>query len=201
MSLVNCLSDFTSTACPFIYSAGCCQHCCLCFMIPASWRQGDGICHWTGLLCHVTVTVMIHIKVTKHHIAGLVQERRNSSALAMEFHLSCINPSMPWALWIAKTPATRLFFFQQLVQLTTKEMLKLHITALCEGNPPVPMDSPHKRPIIQKFYHVIASSLGPGLHCDWLVFRSFPVKICLSVLITHSSLAKARCIFNRMTWL
>ena len=28
------------------------------------------------------------------HVDGLVQERRNSSALAMEFRLSCINPSM-----------------------------------------------------------------------------------------------------------
>ena len=27
-------------------------------------------------------------------IDGLVQERRNSSALAMELHLSCINPSI-----------------------------------------------------------------------------------------------------------
>ena len=26
------------------------------------------------------------------HIVGLVQARRNSSALAMELHLSCINP-------------------------------------------------------------------------------------------------------------
>ena len=28
------------------------------------------------------------------YMDGLVQERRNSSALAMEFHLSCINPSI-----------------------------------------------------------------------------------------------------------
>ena len=28
------------------------------------------------------------------HIDGLVQERRNSSALAIELRLSCINPSM-----------------------------------------------------------------------------------------------------------
>ena len=28
-----------------------------------------------------------------HHILGLVQERRNSSALAMELRLSCTNPS------------------------------------------------------------------------------------------------------------
>ena len=29
-----------------------------------------------------------------HHLDGLVQERRNSSALAMELCLSCINPSI-----------------------------------------------------------------------------------------------------------
>ena len=29
-----------------------------------------------------------------HHFDGLVQERRNSSALAMEFRLSCTNPSI-----------------------------------------------------------------------------------------------------------
>ena len=29
-----------------------------------------------------------------HHIVGLVQERRNSSALAMELRLSCTNPSI-----------------------------------------------------------------------------------------------------------
>ena len=28
------------------------------------------------------------------HIDGLMQERRNSSALAMELHLSCTNPSI-----------------------------------------------------------------------------------------------------------
>ena len=29
-----------------------------------------------------------------NHIDGLVQERRNSSALATELHLSCTNPSI-----------------------------------------------------------------------------------------------------------
>ena len=30
----------------------------------------------------------------QYHIDGLVQERRNSSALAMELRLSCTNPSI-----------------------------------------------------------------------------------------------------------
>ena len=32
------------------------------------------------------------------HTNGLVKERRNSSALAVEFRLSCINPLMPCRL-------------------------------------------------------------------------------------------------------
>ena len=35
-----------------------------------------------------------------HKVDGLVQERRNSSALAMEFRLSCINSSQ----WYGLTP-------------------------------------------------------------------------------------------------
>ena len=33
------------------------------------------------------------------YLDGLVQERRNSSALAMELRLSCINPSIPSGSW------------------------------------------------------------------------------------------------------
>ena len=36
--------------------------------------------------------------LTYHQLDGLVQERRNSSVLAMELRLSCINPSN-WSLW------------------------------------------------------------------------------------------------------
>ena len=36
----------------------------------------------------------------EYYIDGLVQERRNSSALAMELHLSCTNSSIPgWTTW------------------------------------------------------------------------------------------------------
>ena len=42
------------------------------------------------------VTAMFYMQ---YHIDGLVQERRNSIALAMEFRLSCINP--PMLYWIA----------------------------------------------------------------------------------------------------
>ena len=33
-----------------------------------------------------------------HYIDGLVQERRNSIALAMELRLSCTNPSICWVI-------------------------------------------------------------------------------------------------------
>ena len=32
--------------------------------------------------------------IWRHHIGGLVQERRNSSAVAMELRFSCIEPSI-----------------------------------------------------------------------------------------------------------
>ena len=44
------------------------------------------------------------------HIDGLVQERHNSSALAMELHLSCTNPSiLNQALPVIKIPTQSLF--------------------------------------------------------------------------------------------
>ena len=47
-------------------------------------------CHWKCLR-HQSLKW-----VWKLHIDGLVQERCNSSALAMELHLSCINPSISY---------------------------------------------------------------------------------------------------------
>ena len=38
--------------------------------------------------------ILVETKVTTMAYDGLVQERRNSSALAMELRLSCINPSI-----------------------------------------------------------------------------------------------------------
>ena len=43
------------------------------------------------------------VKFGCHHVDGLVQERRNSSVLAMKLHLSCTNPSM-WTLTIEWCP-------------------------------------------------------------------------------------------------
>ena len=38
--------------------------------------------------------LVIHKDIIRLHIDGLVRERRNSSALAMELRLSCINQSI-----------------------------------------------------------------------------------------------------------
>ena len=48
------------------------------------------VCHTTG---HWSVSLC------RRHVDGLVQERRNSSALAVELSLSCINPSMCGSEW------------------------------------------------------------------------------------------------------
>ena len=44
---------------------------------------------YTGKISAVLFTMQVPVP----HIDGLVQERHNSSALAMELRLSCINPS------------------------------------------------------------------------------------------------------------
>ena len=48
-------------------------------------------------LCAISMTTrqyMAFVLHTSSYIHGLVRERRNSSALAMELHLSCTNPSI-----------------------------------------------------------------------------------------------------------
>ena len=47
----------------------------------------SGWCDWIQ-------TVYVLVKLVGFYIDGLVQERRNSSALAMELRLSCTNPSI-----------------------------------------------------------------------------------------------------------
>ena len=46
------------------------------------------LCIWVQFV-HLDIQMVLN-----HHIDGLVQERRNSSALAMELRLSCTNPSI-----------------------------------------------------------------------------------------------------------
>ena len=62
------------------------------------WWGGTyfGNCSWTS---KIKLMCLSHhdIKTPKHQVDGLVQERRNSSALAMELRLSCTKPSR-WLL-------------------------------------------------------------------------------------------------------
>ena len=41
-----------------------------------------------------SLDIKFHIRCARHHIDGLVPERRNSSALAIEICLTCTNPSI-----------------------------------------------------------------------------------------------------------
>ena len=44
-----------------------------------------------------------HLITPNHYIDGLMQEKRNSSALALELRLPCLNPSIYWLLWCHMT--------------------------------------------------------------------------------------------------
>ena len=57
--------------------------------LTVSW-QYSGWRVETGL----TANLVQQLGIAKLYFSGLVQERRNSSALAMELHLSCTNPSI-----------------------------------------------------------------------------------------------------------
>ena len=46
------------------------------------------------MLAKIKTKLMVILDEIQYHIGGLVQERRNSGALAIELRLSCINPSI-----------------------------------------------------------------------------------------------------------
>ena len=63
-------------------------------------------------------------------------------------------------------------FLNRLYRHRSKKTSKPHITGLCAGNSPGPVNSPHKWPVTQKMYlfdDVIMFYLA--LICDWFVFR------------------------------
>ena len=74
-------------------------------------------------------------KPLQWHIDGLVQERRNSIANALELRLSCINQSI-WASWLFKSPTTLTVCSTASSGLATKKISN-HITGPCAGNSPV----------------------------------------------------------------
>ena len=106
---------------------------------------------------------------------GLVQERHNSSALAMELCLPCINPSILYyhfnTIWIAKVEDTKYFisivyfifmlytlpchtgskWAQYGRSLSVHDVIKwkrlLHCWHFVTGIHPSPVDSPHNGPV------------------------------------------------------
>ena len=55
------------------------------------------------------------ITCTNAHFDGLVQKRRNSSALAMELHLSCTNPSIYWHLKTILGTKFKIFLLRKVI--------------------------------------------------------------------------------------
>ena len=54
---------------------------------------------WPAVMSLSTRELSTHTYIYNHNVDGLVQERRNSSALALELRLSCTNPSMWRQSW------------------------------------------------------------------------------------------------------
>ena len=63
------------------------------FQVTTELHSYDIPMYWIELNIHVQRNISYLF-----HMGGLVQERRNSSALAMELSLSCINPSTYYAI-------------------------------------------------------------------------------------------------------
>ena len=106
-----------------------------------------------NIMLHQDILQINHrgFPITKHHIDGLVQERRNSSALAMELRLSCINP-LTWVLWHLKSPAISLLV-QLLVQANIKGNTKgPHYWPIVRGIHWSLVDSPHNGPVMWKAF-------------------------------------------------
>ena len=59
--------------------------------------------------CKSKIQLIQDIPYFTLRIDGLVQERRNSSVLAMELHLSCSNPSN-YELWVVSHECLWIFF-------------------------------------------------------------------------------------------
>ena len=89
---------------------------------------------WQNLLCH------------NIYIDGLVQERRNSIANALELHLSFTNPSTWCHLRVMASQITSSSNICSTVQLNNEENIRaLYYWLLCEGNSPVTWGFPSQR--------------------------------------------------------
>ena len=49
----------------------------------------------------------------------------------------------------------------------SKKTSKLHVTGLCAGNSPGPVNSPHRGLVTRKFFHLMTSSCHPGMRGIW----------------------------------
>ena len=91
------------------------------------------------------------------HLDGLVQERRESSAFALELRLPCINPSiwypslgsktLKYQKWRAgpKSLALKCLFNSLYKVTSSKKATELHITGLLWGKPPLTVGFPWQR--------------------------------------------------------
>ena len=95
--------------------------------------------HWSSTCCwdsHSMIT-----GTSPLHIDGLVQERRNSSAIAMELRLSCTNPSISWLAmtWLHQELAYQAMILTlfALNELGAVGKILIHwgrVTHICVGN-------------------------------------------------------------------
>ena len=114
-------------------------------------------------------------KTFRYHIDVLVQERRNSSAIAMELRLSCTNPSIygtersPFLGEASRwrhderdgvSNHRRLnWLLKRLFRRRSKKTAKLRVTGLCKGNSPVTGDfSAQRAGNAEKSFHLMTSS-------------------------------------------
>ena len=99
------------------------------------WRTSQ----WTILL-HT-----VHTRIMRYDIDGLMQERRNCSALAMYLRPSCINPP----IWLMMYDIT--FTYGGSHMMTSLNGNISALLAICAGNSPVPGEFPAQRLVTRSF--------------------------------------------------
>ena len=82
----------------------------------------------------------------KGYIDGLVQERCNSIALAMELRLSCTNPSI-WGFKFMNMVKS----WHIVIMMTSSNEPFSALLAICAGNSLVPGEFPTQRPVTRSF--------------------------------------------------
>ena len=99
--------------------------CCKCSLNMIVWWRCSYYKCWWWYICND----MMH---TFDKIDGLMQERRNSSALAMELHLSCINPPIWFQYYhISLGPMSQVNLRVSRLQCWPRDMPGLHLC--CTG--------------------------------------------------------------------